>query len=96
MTTRELVMHKRGEIIALAEAHRAGRVRLYGSVVRGEDVPESDIDFLVEFTPEATLFDHIRLMRELEELLGRKVDVVSDKAVHWFIRDRVLAEAVAV
>ena len=96
MTTRELIHEKRDEILALAAKHKAKHVRLFGSVVRGEDTADSDVDFLVEFEPEASLFDHMDLMADLEVLLGRKVDVVSRGAVHWFIKDRVEAEATPV
>lgn len=95
MTTRELLHEKREEILALAEKHKAYNVRVFGSVVRGEDTAESDVDLLVEFQPEATLFDHIGLIEGLEALLGRGVDVVSSRALHWFIKDAVENEAAA-
>jgi predicted nucleotidyltransferase len=62
-------------------------------VARGEARPESDLDILVEMEPGRSLMDHIALMQDLEDLLQRMVDVVSEKALHWYIRDRVLAEA---
>jgi predicted nucleotidyltransferase len=70
-------------------------VRVFGSVVRGEDGPESDVDFLVDFEQEADLFDQIGLKQDLEELLGCGVDVVEDGFVHRVIRDRVSREALA-
>ena len=66
---------------------------IFGSVARGEAGPESDIDILVEMESGTSLMDHVTLMQDLEDLLERKVDVVSDRALHWYIRDRVLAEA---
>ena len=93
MTTRELLHEKRDEILALAAKHKAHNVRVFGSVVRGEDGPESDVDFLVEFEEHASLFDLIGLKQELEEMLGRNVDVVEDGFVHRVIRDRVSREA---
>jgi predicted nucleotidyltransferase len=89
----ELLKSKRHEILAIAARHGARNVRIFGSVARGEAGPESDLDILVEMEPGASLMDHIALMQDLEDLLGRKVDVVSDRALHWYIRDRVLAEA---
>jgi uncharacterized protein len=96
MTLRQLVESKRDEILALAARHKARNVRLFGSAVRGDERPDSDVDFLVEFEAEASLFDHIGLVQDLEDLLGRSVDVAESDAVHWFIRDRVLGEAQAV
>ena len=69
-------------------------MRIFGSVARGDAGPESDVDILVELEPGRGLLDHAALMLDLSDLLGCKVDVVSDRALHWYIRDRVLAEAV--
>jgi uncharacterized protein len=74
---RALVEQHRDEIRAAAERHHGRRVRLYGSVARGQEREGSDIDLLVDFTPGSSLFDLIRLNRELEDLLGHPVDVVS-------------------
>ena len=67
----------RDAIRAAVERHHGRRVRLFGSAARGEDRPDSDVDLLVDFEAESSLFDLIRLTRELEELLGRSVDIVS-------------------
>lgn len=93
MSTRQLLHEKRDEILALAAKHKAHNVRVFGSVVRGEEGPESDVDFVVAFADDASLFDLIELKLDLEDLLGRGVDVVEDVAVHWFIQERVLQEA---
>lgn len=74
---RALVAEHRDEILDLARKHRGRRVRLFGSVARGEDRPSSDIDFLVDFAAESSLFDLMHLTRDLAALLGRAVDVVS-------------------
>ncbi|HUS74994.1 MAG TPA: nucleotidyltransferase family protein [Methanothrix sp.] len=89
----ELLKAKRQEILAIAARHGANNLRVFGSVARGEAGPESDLDILVEMEPGASLLDHVALMQDLEDLLQRKVDVVSERALHWHIRDRVLAEA---
>jgi len=86
---------KREEILALAAKHGAGNVRVFGSVARGEAGPESDVDFIVEYTPGVGMFDHIAFMQHLEELLGRRVDVATERTLHWFIREQVLSEAVS-
>lgn len=90
----ELVKEKRTDILRLAAQHGARNVRLFGSVARGEARPDSDIDVLVEFEPGRTLLDRIGLMQDLEDLLGRKVDVVTEKALHRLIRQQVLEQAV--
>jgi predicted nucleotidyltransferase len=62
-------------------------------VAQGEAGPESDLDILVEMEPGKSLLDHVALMQDLEDLLQQKVDIVSERALDWHIRDRVLAEA---
>jgi predicted nucleotidyltransferase len=89
----ELLKTKRHEILAIAARHGAHNLRVFGSVARGEAGPESDLDILVEMEPGKSLLDHVALMQDLEDLLQRKVDVVSERALHWYIRDKVLAEA---
>jgi uncharacterized protein len=74
---RDLVEARREQVKAVAARHHVGRVRLFGSVARGDERPESDIDLLVDFTADSSLFDLLRMTRELEELLGHPVDVVS-------------------
>jgi len=74
---RALVTEHRNEILDIARRHRGQRVRLFGSVARGEDRQDSDIDFLVDFAADSSLFDLMHLTRDLEQLLGRSVDVIS-------------------
>jgi len=74
---RDLVEARREQVKAVAARHHASRVRLFGSVARGDERPESDIDLLVDFTGDSSLFDLMRMTRELEDLLGHPVDVVS-------------------
>ena len=68
---------KRDEIHEVVRRHRGRSVALFGSVARGDDTPDSDIDFLVEFEPGSSLFDLMDLQEALAELLGEAVDVVS-------------------
>ncbi|MBM4049586.1 MAG: nucleotidyltransferase family protein [Planctomycetes bacterium] len=95
MVIDERLKAKREEILRVAAKHGARNVRLFGSVVRGEFKPESDVDVLVEFEPGRSLFDHAALILELEAMLGRKVDVVTDRGLRPRIRERVLREVVA-
>ena len=94
MDSESLLQTRREEILAIAAQHGASNVRVFGSAARGEAGPESDIDLLVEFDLDRSLFDHVALIHDLEDLLGRKVDVVTENSLHWYIRDRVLREAV--
>lgn len=90
----ELLKGKREQILAIASRHGARNVRVFGSVARGEAGPDSDIDLLVEIGPTHSAFFPGGLLADLEDLLGRKVDVVTERGLHWYIRDRVLKEAV--
>lgn len=74
---RALVDTNRDQIKAIVARHRGRSVALFGSVARGEETPESDLDFLVDFDAGASLFDLVRIEMDLTELLGRDVDVVS-------------------
>jgi uncharacterized protein len=90
---RVLVERHRNDIKAVAARHHGRRVRLFGSVARGQEREGSDIDLLVDFVPGSSLFDLLRLNRELEELLGHRVDVVSRGGLK--ARDRaILDEAI--
>jgi len=89
-----LLRSKRNEILQTAARWGAKNVRVCSSAVRGEARSDSDIDFLVEMEPDRSLFDLGGLLMELQDLLGQDVDVVTEKALYWYIRDRVLVEAV--
>jgi uncharacterized protein len=90
-----LLREHRTEICAAAEAVGAQNVRLFGSVARGEESPESDVDLLVDFPAgERGLFPLLRLAREIEELVGRPVDVAAVEVMAEPVRERALAEAI--
>jgi hypothetical protein len=76
-----LLARFREQVLEIAARNHAGGVRVFGSIARGEDSPESDVDLLVTFGPEASLLDQAGLIAELEDLLGAHVDVVSDRAL---------------
>jgi predicted nucleotidyltransferase len=90
----ELLRARRGQILRIAAKHGARNVRVFGSVVHGEAGPESDVDLLVDVGPDPSPFFPGGLLADLEELLGRKVDVVTEGALHWYVRERILREAV--
>ncbi len=94
MSTDELLKEKREEILRTASKHGARNVRVFGLVARGEAGPDSDVDLLVEAGPDRTPFFPGGLIADLEELLGKRVQVVTPEGLHWYIRDRVLEEAV--
>jgi uncharacterized protein len=84
---------RRAEILRLAERHGARNLRIFGSVARGEAGQDSDLDLLVEWEPERSLLDHAGLVQDLQELLGVKVHVGTERSLHWYVRDRILREA---
>jgi hypothetical protein len=96
MDMSEQVYEKREQILRIASRHGAYNVRVFGSTVRGEAGPQSDVDLLVDVAPEHSRWFPAGLALELEELLGCKVDVVTEGALHWYIRDRILEEAVPI
>ena len=90
----DLLKFKRPEILRLAQAHGAHNVRIFGSVARGEARPESDVDFLVEMDSGRSLLDLIELSQDLETLLQRKVDILTDQGLSPYLGQRIHAEAV--
>jgi hypothetical protein len=95
MTLGELLEAKREDILRIAARHGARKVRVFGSAARGEADEASDVDFLVEMEPGRSLLDMGGLLMELRALLGRDVDVVTERGLKARIRERVLREAVA-
>jgi predicted nucleotidyltransferase len=91
----EIIGDKRDAILALAAKYGASNVRVFGSVAEGKADEHSDVDFLVDMEPGRSLFDLGGLLMDLQELLGREVDVVTEPALHWYIRERVLHQAKA-
>ena len=89
----ELLQEKREDILQIAGQHGVSNVRVFGSVSRGESGPGSDVDFLVDVGPKPSPWFPAGLVLDLEDLLGRQVDVAIPNALHWFIRDRVMTEA---
>jgi len=94
MNLAPLWQRKRKDMIATAQKHGAHNIRIFGSVARGDDRLDSDVDFLVDMEPGRSLLDMGGLLMELRELLGRDVDVVTERGLKPRIRERVLKEAV--
>jgi len=87
-----LLKKRRLEIIKLAKKYGANNIRIFGSVARNSSNLDSDIDFLVNM--DSDFLKRIALIQELEILLGRKIDVVNEKSLHWYISKNVIEEAV--
>ncbi|HEY7213286.1 MAG TPA: nucleotidyltransferase domain-containing protein [Thermoanaerobaculia bacterium] len=85
---------RREEILRVAVRRGARQVRVFGSVARGEADEKSDVDFLVDMERGRSLLDLGGLLMDLQELLGRRVDVVTERGLKPRIRERVLAESV--
>ncbi|MBN1323088.1 MAG: nucleotidyltransferase family protein [Methanotrichaceae archaeon] len=94
MDITDLLRTRRKDILQIAARHGAFNVRVFGSAARGAAGEKSDIDLLVDVGPGRTPFFPGGLLVDLEELLGCKVDVVTEGGLHWYIRERVLKEAI--
>ena len=90
----ELIQGKREQILRLARLHGVTRIRVFGSVARGEEGPTSDVDFLVDVGAHPSPWFPGGLVADLEELLGRRVQVVTERGLDDLLRDRVLSEVV--
>ncbi len=91
----DIVEAKRLEILDLARRHGVTRVRVFGSMARGDAGPQSDVDLLVEVGPDPSPWFPGGLVADLEKLLGRRVQVITERALDELLRERVLREAVS-
>lgn len=94
MTLDELGQGKRAAILAIAEKHGVRRVRVFGSFARGEAREDSDLDLLIEAGPRTPPWFPGGLLADLEEELGRRVDIAEESTLHPIVRQRVLEEAI--
>ena len=92
----EVIRAKRDEIQRIAAKHGARNIRVFGSVARGEARPDSDVDFLIDVEPVTSSWFPAGLVQDLENLLGRRVEVVTERGLNHLIRDEVLREALPV
>lgn len=90
----EQVRQRRSDIEQVARRHGAYNVRVFGSVARGEAGPDSDLDVLVRFEAGRSLLDLVGVQQDLEELLGCKVDVVSEGGISPYLKDEIVGEAI--
>ncbi len=93
--TLEDLRARRNAILEIAARHGAGNVRVFGSVARADAGQDSDVDFLIDIVdPSRFAWGGGGLLMDLRELLGRDVDLTTENALHWYIKDRILREAV--
>ena len=94
MNIDEIIKRKRNEILEISTRYGAKEIKIFGSALRGEAKRNSDVDLLVELEPGRSLLDIIAIKQDLEDLLGCKVDIVTEAALSPYIRDEVLNQAV--
>ena len=94
MVAAALLSSRREQILSVAVRHGASNVRVFGSRARGQAQPDSDVDLLVDMAAGRSLTDLSSMLVELQDLLGLRVDIVTERGLHYYIKDRVLAEAV--
>jgi len=93
MKNEDLLREKRSEILQIAARHGAREIRVFGSTSTGESQEDSDIDFLVNTTEQTSPWFPVGLKAELEGLLGKNVDIVTEDGLYWLLRRRILKEA---
>ena len=94
MTTIDFLQTKREDVLEVAQRHGVTSIRVFGSVARGEESADSDIDLLITTGPKVSPWFPAGLILELEQLLGRHIDIVTESGLNPLIRDQVLTEAV--
>ena len=93
MTALELLKENREEIHRIAAKHGATHVRIFGSAVRGEETAESDVDLLVEAGEQTSPWFPAGLIEELQAVLGRRVEVVTEDGLYWLLKRKIMKEA---
>lgn len=95
MNTLETLRARKADIERLASIHGARNIRVFGSVARSEDTSDSDIDFLIDMEESRSLLDLVGFKQELETMLNRPADVLTERGISPYLRKRILAEAIA-
>lgn len=95
MTTLDVLKAKRSDLLEVAGRHGVTSIRVFGSIARGEDTAESDVDFLVTTGPEVSSWFPAGLVLDLEKLLGRHIDIVTETGLNPLLRNQVMTEAIA-
>ena len=95
MATIDFLHEKREDVLEVAERHGVTSIRIFGSVARGDESAESDIDLLITTGPKVSPWFPAGLILDLEQLLGRHIDIVTESGLNPLLRDQVLTEAVA-
>lgn len=90
----EVIKSKRDQILSIIREHGANNARIFGSTVRGEDDSSSDLDILIQLSPGRSLLDIIAIKQDLEDLLGCKVDVITEASLSPYLKDEILKTAV--
>jgi len=93
---RDLIKEIKGVLVEVLKKYEVKRAAFFGSIVRGEATEDSDIDLLIEFEGRKSLLDLVGLKLELQELLGREVDIITYKSLHPLLKERILNEQVVV
>ena len=93
MTFKYILRKQRKEIYQIASLYGAHNIRVFGSVNKESDKPDSDVDFLVDLEKDRSLFDLAGLVFDLQQLLNKKVDVVTENGLHWYFKEKILCEA---
>ena len=94
MNTLETLRARKDEIKRLARLHGALNIRVFGSAARAEDTSDSDIDFLIDMEESRSLLDLVGLKQDLEAMLNRPTDVLTERSISPYLRERILREAV--
>ena len=93
MSLKTVLKQRRSEIFKIADQYGVHNIRIFGSVGKETEKPDSDVDLLVDLEPGRSLLDLGGMVFDLQRLLGRKVDIVTEKGLHWYIRKAIVDEA---